>query len=84
MTITQLRKLSQKDLEAELIKARRNLLSNRLSIKMSQDKKSHVIKKEKTLVAQILTVMNELNKKTEAKSTKEETTEVKPAEEVAA
>lgn len=59
LTYTELKKLDLKDLNAELKKARREWLGTKLSVRMSQDKKSHLIKANKRYVAQILTRMNE-------------------------
>ncbi len=62
LPFVELRKLNLKDLNAELQKARRNWLSAKLSVKMSQDKKSHLITANKRYIAQILTLMNALAK----------------------
>ncbi len=62
LPLAELKKLTLKDLAAELKKARRDWLSSKLSVKMNQDKKSHVIAGNKKYVAQILTLMNALQK----------------------
>ena len=67
LKIAELRKLDQKALSAELTKARRDWLKVKLSAKMGQDKKSHLIKSNKRYIAQILTLMNQLTKESHAK-----------------
>jgi len=65
-----LRNKSLKDLQTELKKARLDWLKTKMSLKMNQDKKAHVMRKNKRYVAQILTVMNEMNKAAQAPAKK--------------
>ena len=67
LTYIELQKLDSKDLLAELKKARQDWLGSKLSVKMNQDKKSHLIQLNKRYIAQILTRLNEL--KTEQPTT---------------
>ena len=67
LPLAELRKLDQKGLSAELETARRDWLAVKLSAKMGQDKKSHLIKSNKRYIAQILTIMNKLTKESHAK-----------------
>lgn len=57
-TLAELRKLDTKGLSEELATARRDWLAIKLSAKMGQDKKSHLIKNNKRYIAQIMTLMN--------------------------
>ncbi len=70
-TFADIQKMELKDLSAELEKARRDWLNAKLSVRMSQDKKSHLIAHNKRYVAQILTQINRLKKeKPQEKPTK--------------
>ncbi|MDP2624598.1 MAG: 50S ribosomal protein L29 [Candidatus Peregrinibacteria bacterium] len=59
LTLVELRKRDLKNLMEELKRAREAWLSAKLSVKMDQDKKSHVIQNNKRYIAQVMTVVNE-------------------------
>lgn len=62
LTLAELQNLNSKELQAELLKARRELLKITLLVKTRQDKKSHLIRGYKRYIAQILTILNRLPK----------------------
>jgi ribosomal protein L29 len=67
LTVQELRKKSLKDLNAELRSARVAAVKAQIPLRMNQDKKAAEGKKKQRYVAQILTVMNEMNKANQAK-----------------
>lgn len=60
LSTQELTSLSPKELIEELKKARRSLLNIRMQLKTNQSKAIHDLKKYKSYVARILTIMNEL------------------------
>lgn len=59
LTVEELKKLSRKDLQKELEAAHRNKLQLQYSLKMKQEKKSHLKQGNQRYIAQILTLMRE-------------------------
>lgn len=79
-TLQELRKKNIKDMLDELKKAREICLKSQLSLKMNQDKKSHVMQKNKKYIAQILFELRSRQIKERAeKSTGEPIEETTPA-----
>lgn len=67
LSTTELRNLSDKELQKELDKSRHNLAALRISIRTDKEKAVHKAKNLKAYIARILTIQTEL-----AKSTKQE------------
>lgn len=60
LTTQELNNMPLKELQEELKKARRSLLDMRMQVKTNQSKAIHGLKKYKSYVARILTIMNKL------------------------
>ncbi len=68
LSTTELRNLSDKELQKELDKARHNLAAMKISIRTDKEKAVHKAKNLKAYIARILTIQNEI-----AKSNNQET-----------
>jgi|GEM_PF-3382379 len=86
LSIQELRSSSKKELLLELQKARKEMLKIRISLKTKHEKDTSKARKEKRLIAQILTLLNGFDKEPVVKSAKPSVAKVAeaPAKEVAA
>lgn len=63
LTIEDLKKLSAKDLQAELIKSSTEVAQRKLRVRLGEDKQSHMITGIKKYIARIITLKNSPIKK---------------------
>ena len=82
LSIQELRSSTKKELLHELSKAHKEMLKVRINVKTKHDKDSSKSKKSKYYIAQILTVLKEIEKEEESKQPKAATPpqEEKPKE----
>ena len=64
LSIDELRKMSPADLRKEVASQRQLVAGLHLTVKMGKEKGSHLLHQGKTLLARMLTVLQELQKKT--------------------
>lgn len=60
LTLAELRQKDLKTLQSELEKARQTLLKSKMSLKLQQDKKSHVMTQNKAYIAHLEMVIREM------------------------
>lgn len=70
LSIQELRSSSQKELLLELQKARKEMVRIRISLKTKHEKDTSKARKEKRMIAQILTVLKEFDKEPSPKTAK--------------
>jgi ribosomal protein L29 len=76
LSIQELRSSSKKELLLELLKARKEMLKIRISLKTKHEKDTSKARKQKRLIAQILTLLKDAGTEPVAKAVKTSVSEV--------
>lgn len=62
LTLSEIRNLSDTEIQAELNKAGRDLIKLKLSVRMGQEKATHKVTEAKRYIAKLNTVINQFKK----------------------
>ena len=65
LSLDELRKMSPSDLQKEIALQRLQVGKMRLRVKMGKEKGTHLLKQERTLLAQMLTILGQLQSRAE-------------------
>ncbi len=66
LSLDELKKMTPADLQKEILEQRHSVAKLRLHVKMGKEKGSHLLRRERKLLAQMLTVLRELQRKVSA------------------